>query len=193
MPRTKEFDPEIALDKALKLFWHKGYAETSMRDVVAYTGVAHAGLYNVFGSKRDLFLMALKHHLKVNLPRLSAKINAPDSGRAELEQFFLFVLKIVQSGNFDDGCFMANSAVAFGTEPSDILDIFNEHVDRMENNFRTALENAKAKGEVRADLDPLSMADLLVTLFNGIAVLTRGGSGYDRIERSIRTALAMLD
>jgi TetR/AcrR family transcriptional repressor of nem operon len=193
MARTKEFDPDKTLDKALALFWHKGYAETSMRDVVAHTGVAHAGLYSVFGSKRDLFRAALERHLEVNLAELSAQLAAPESGRAELEQFFWTMLNIIQTGNFEDGCFMANSAVAFGTEPGDILDIFNDHVERMEANFRIALENAVARGEVRADLDPLAVADLLVTLFNGMAVLARGGSGYGRIERGIRTALSILD
>ena len=193
MARVREFDPDKTLDKALELFWHKGYAETSMRDVVAYTGVAHAGLYNVFGSKRELFRAALERHLNVNMARLSAKLASPDSGRAELEEFFLVMLNFVQTGNFDDGCFMANSAVAFGTEPGDILDIFNDHIERMETNFQIALENAKARGEVRADLDPLAVADLLVTVFNGMAVLARGSSGYDRIERSVRTALTILD
>ena len=193
MARTKEFDPDKTFDKALALFWHKGYAETSMRDVVAYTGVAHAGLYSVFGSKRELFRSALERHLDINMTRLTAKLTSPNSGRAELEQFFFMMLEFVQTGNFDDGCFMANSAVAFGTEPGDILDIFNEHIERMESSFRIALENAKACGEVRADLDPLAVADLLVTVFNGMAVLARGNSGYDRIERSIRTALTVLD
>ena len=193
MARTKEFDPDKTLDKALELFWHKGYAQTSMRDVVAYTGVAHAGLYSVFGSKRDLFRSALERHLNVNLTRPVAKLASPDSGRAELEQFFLMMLDIVQTGNFNDGCFMANSAVAFGTEPGDILDIFNDHIERMEASFRIALDNARARGEVRADLDSLAVADLLVTVFNGMAVLARGGSGYDRIERSIRTAFTTLD
>ena len=52
MARVREFDPKEALAKALDLFWRKGYAETTMRDVVAYTGVAHAGLYSAFGSKQ---------------------------------------------------------------------------------------------------------------------------------------------
>ena len=193
MSRIIEFDPDKTLDKALELFWHKGYAETSVRDVAAYTGVAHAGLYSVFGSKRDLFRTALERHLNVNFTHLSAKLASPDSGRNELEQFFLTMLNLVKTGNFSDGCFFVNSAVAFGTEPGEILDIYNEYIERMEANFQFALENAKARDEVRADLDPLAVADLLVTVFNGMAVLARGGSGYDRIERSIRSALSILD
>ena len=193
MARNREFDPDKALDKALELFWHKGYAETSMRDVVEYTGVAHAGLYSAFGSKRNLYKTALERHRDVNMTHLLSMLEAAAAGRAEIEQFFMMMLNIVKTGNFADGCFMANTAVSFGTEPSDILDIFTEHVERMEAGFRSALENAKAKEEVSAELDPLAVADMLVTIFNGMAVLARGGSEYGRIERSVQTALKLLD
>ena len=193
MARNREFDPDKALDKALELFWHKGYAETSMRDVVEYTGVAHAGLYSAFGSKRNLYKTALERHRDVNMTHLLSMLESPAAGRAEIEQFFMMMLNIVKTGNFSDGCFMANTAVSFGTEPSDILDIFTEHVERMEAGFRSALENAKAKEELSADLDPLAVADMLVTIFNGMAVLARGGLEYGRIERSVQTALKLLD
>lgn len=193
MARTREFDPDKALDRAIELFWHKGYAETSMRDLVAYTGVAHAGLYNAFGSKRELYRAALERHRDGNMTRLLSGLASPDAGRAELEQFFDMMLTIVKTGNFQDGCFMANTAVAFGTEPSDILDIFNEHIERLETGFLNALENAKARGEVPSNLDPVAVADLLVAVFNGMAVMARGGSGCDRIERSVRTAFFVLD
>lgn len=193
MARTREFDPEKALDKALQLFWQKGYAETSMRDVVAFTGVSHAGLYSAFGNKRSLYIASLKRHLDVNMTRLIQDIESPDAGRAEIEQFFSMMLTIVKTGNFENGCFMANTAVAFGTEPGEILDIFNAHIERMEIGFQTALEKAKERGEIRADLDPLAVADMLVTIFNGMAVLARGRSGYGRIERSVHTAFKILD
>jgi AcrR family transcriptional regulator len=193
MSRIREFDPDKALNKALQLFWHKGYAETSMRDLVAHTGVAHAGLYSAFGSKRALFRATLEHHRDVNMTHLLSDLESSDSGRVELEQFFTMMLTIVKTGNFKDGCFMANTAVAFGTESSDILDVFNSHIDRMEAAFQMALERAKARGEVRTNLNPRNVAVFLVTIFNGIAVLARGRSGYGRIERSIHTALSILD
>ena len=193
MARHREFDPDKALDKAIDIFWHNGYAETSMRDVVAYTGVAHAGLYSAFGSKRSLYRAALQRHYDVNLTQLFGAFQASDAGRAEIEQFFMMMLHIIKTGNFDNGCFMANTAVSFGTEPSDILDLFLAHIERMETGFLTALQNAKANDDVREDIDPLAVADMLVTIFNGMAVLARGGAEYGRIERSVHTALKILD
>ena len=55
MPRTREFDPDQALEQALGLFWQRGYADTSMEDLVEVTGVSRYGLYGAFGNKRELF------------------------------------------------------------------------------------------------------------------------------------------
>lgn len=66
MTRTREFDVNETLDRAMHLFWKKGYVETSVRDLVEYTGVAHAGLYSAFGDKEGLFKAAVrKYCLKI--------------------------------------------------------------------------------------------------------------------------------
>lgn len=52
LTRIREFDVNDTMDKAMHLFWQKGYVETSVRDLVKYTGVAHAGLYSAFGDKK---------------------------------------------------------------------------------------------------------------------------------------------
>ncbi|MFE5588533.1 helix-turn-helix domain-containing protein, partial [Kitasatospora sp. NPDC056531] len=59
MARTKEFDPDAALQAALELFWRRGYEATSMADLVEGLGIARASIYATFGSKRELYLRAL--------------------------------------------------------------------------------------------------------------------------------------
>ena len=193
MPRVREFDPEQALEKAIELFWHKGYAETSTRDLVAYTGVAHAGLYSAFGSKRKIFRAALvqyRDRIKTQLLNQAQKI---PSGRMLIEQFFETMLEAVRTGNYQDGCFMVNTGIEFGDEAGDILDIVNEHMNGLIEIFEDALTRAKSQDEVRTDLDPKATAEFLVTVFNGMAVFARSHSPYARIERSIRLALKELD
>ena len=193
MARVREFDPEEALEKALALFWRNGYAETTMRDVVAYTGVAHAGLYGAFGSKHDLFKAALIHHRNTTMAWLLRDLEAPDAGRPEVEQFFEALLDIIESGDFDNGCFMLNTGIAFGGKDDDIMDNVHAHLEQMVQAFQRALERAKAQGDVRADLDPRATAEFLVSVFNGTAAFARARTPYDRIERSVRTALKELD
>ena len=193
MARVREFDSEEALEKALELFWRKGYAETTMRDVVAYTGVAHAGLYSAFGSKRALFMKALLHHRNTTMARLLSNLKLLEAGRAELEQFFETLLHIIKTGDFQNGCFMLNTAIEFGGEDNDIMVNVHAHIEQMVHAFQGALERARERGEVRADLDPRATAEFFVSVFNGTAAFARAREPYERIERSVRTALKELD
>ena len=60
MAREREFDPTTALDQAMLLFWERGFASTSMEDIVDSTGVSRYGIYGTFGNKRELYIASLQ-------------------------------------------------------------------------------------------------------------------------------------
>ena len=64
MPWEKSFDRSEALEKAMMVFWQKGYKKTSVADIVAATGASRYGLYDEFGDKHALYLAALDHYEK---------------------------------------------------------------------------------------------------------------------------------
>jgi len=61
MARTKEFDPEVVLDRALDLFWQRGYEATSLSDLTRAMGINAPSLYAAFDCKEALFGEALRH------------------------------------------------------------------------------------------------------------------------------------
>src|ERR1700739_4780241 len=62
MERPKQCDPEIAADQAMEVFWRKGYAATTPQDLVDALGIGKGSLYNAFGSKHELFELALRRY-----------------------------------------------------------------------------------------------------------------------------------
>ena len=62
MPWEKQFDSDKALTDAMNIFWSRGYESTSMQDLVDSMGINRGSLYATFGSKRSLFLQALRHY-----------------------------------------------------------------------------------------------------------------------------------
>ena len=62
MPRPKEFNPDDALEKAMQVFWHKGYEATSMEDLLTAMDLNRGSLYDTFGDKRQLFLKAIDRY-----------------------------------------------------------------------------------------------------------------------------------
>ena len=59
MGRPRGFDEQDAVAAATTVFRERGYAATSVDDLVAATGVHRGSLYGVFGSKHGLFLRVL--------------------------------------------------------------------------------------------------------------------------------------
>ena len=55
MARSKEFEENEVLDKAMKLFWEQGYEKTSMTDLVEHMGIHRRSLYDTFGDKHHCF------------------------------------------------------------------------------------------------------------------------------------------
>lgn len=192
MPRTREFDPQKTLEKAMQLFWQRGYADTSMRDLVEYTGVAHAGLYSAFGSKQGLYEAALRYYRDTTMKRLLADLETADAGQAALEAFFDRILDMIRAGQFEDGCLMVNTAIEFGDTVQaehSILGLVSQHMERLRSAFEQALIRAKQQEAVQPDCDPQALADFLVTVFNGVTVMARAKTDYQRIENTVRIAL----
>lgn len=160
-----------------------------MRDLVDYTGVAHAGLYAAFGDKETLFAAAVGQYRKQVGDWLMRDLEGPTSGRAEIEALFDRVRKGVETGGFENGCFM----VATGVELGPRLDGPQMSFSRMQSGFENALVHAVKNGEVRKSLDPGKTAIALMTSFNGISVLIRSGCPHNVVHEAINGALGLLD
>ena len=82
MARTKEFEPLVALDTAMELFWRKGYEATSMRELLDAMGIGRGSFYDTFGDKHALFLSALDRFQEVRTgPRPSTRPTSRGSRR----------------------------------------------------------------------------------------------------------------
>lgn len=192
MARTREFDPDEALAKAMRLFWQKGYHDTSMRDLVAHTGVSHAGLYSAFGSKHGLLTAALDRYQKDMMTEAIEALESPEASLPAVREHFERLFKLGRTPEFRDGCLACNCAVELASEDEAVAARVQGYLERLTGAFRGALERAKARGEVSADLDPAAMADLLAATQMSMAMLMRARWDVERIEGLARAALAQL-
>jgi TetR/AcrR family transcriptional repressor of nem operon len=88
MARHKAFDQEDVLDKAVAVFWAKGYEATSMQDLVDAMGIQRGSLYATFGSKQQLFLQSLERYGKVVVKQFLDILQSKPSGVESIELFF---------------------------------------------------------------------------------------------------------
>lgn len=189
MARTREFDTEQALNKAIELFWQQGYAHTSMRQMVKHTGVSHAGLYTAFGGKDELFLKALRHYQSNLFAYLFSGICSPKASLKEIYKLFAFITTAKDDHYFKYGCFIANTAIEFGAGTGAVQEVILNTYQRQESAFAQALRNAKRQKLVPEDLHEEHQAAKLTALFYGCTSLTRMNAPSASIQAAVDQAL----
>ena len=173
MPRAKTYDPDQALDSAMRLFWRQGYHATSIQDLVEATGLNRSSLYSAYGGKEELFLAAVEHYLaEINRSRLAA-LQAEGSPRAALESYFEDLVHFATGEGRQLGCLLTNSAIEFCADEDDLAKRIYGIFGDVEEAFTDLIRRAQAAGEISADKDPRAAARFLVTLINGLRVMSR--------------------
>ncbi|MFB4311836.1 TetR/AcrR family transcriptional regulator [Actinomadura sp. GTD37] len=193
MARTKEFDPDAALGRALDLFWERGYEATSMADLVDHLGIARASIYGTFGGKRELYLKALERYLQDTDPKIAEALSQPGP-----------VLPAVRAliGRYTDesardrprrGCLVVNTAVELAARDADAARLVEASWSFLEASLTSALTRARAQGELSPGKDPRALARLLLVLLQGMRVLGRAPADDGRLRDAAREALSLLD
>ncbi|MFG2497120.1 TetR/AcrR family transcriptional regulator [Streptomyces sp. NPDC048441] len=194
MARTKEFDPDAALQSALELFWQRGYEATSMADLVEGLGIGRASIYATFGNKHDLYLKALERYARLQNPRLLAELSQPGPAlpavRAVVRRFG------GESGSDDGrliGCFITNTASELGPHDEAAARCVERSWEHIETLLHSALVRAQAQGELPDDRDPLAIARMLLTLMQGLRVVGKASKDPARVRDATEQALTLLD
>lgn len=190
MPRTKEFEPNVVLNKAMWLFWSKGYLDTSMDDLVRETGISRYGFYSTFGDKHALFLKAMDYYSNTMIANLLEPMERPDASVAEVKAYFNTLLGMSQTREGQLGCLIANTAVELAQTDEPIASRVNNHFTRMRAAFQNALRNSVEQGEITIDQD--TYADYLVGVANGFVVCVRAKMSYETLQHFFEVALASL-
>lgn len=192
MARLQEFDPDVALERAMQLFWAQGFSESSMEELVKKTGVARAGLYKVFGDKSGLFQAALTKYVSENIEDMFRPLNTPDANLPEIEALFQRVVALAKAGRFRRGCFLVNSAQEVCGGRGEIGKLIQRTLTFQTRCFRMALENARRTGRVRKTLSPKQSADALIVSFFGLATLARAGAPWSVLDHASKASIASL-
>ncbi|MFG1697850.1 TetR/AcrR family transcriptional regulator [Nonomuraea sp. NPDC049309] len=188
MARTKEFDPDVALQRALELFWERGYESTSVNDLVERLGVAKASIYATFGGKRELYIKALDRYLRRRdvIGPLAQPGPAVPAVRAFLDSYVATCL----ADELRRGCMVVNSAVEFASRDPGVLAKVAASWTELETALAGALTRARAQGEIPESKDPQALARFLLVLLQGLQVLARADPDPRRLRDAVDQAMA---
>jgi TetR/AcrR family transcriptional repressor of nem operon len=189
--RPREFDEEEVLDRAMKVFWTKGYASTSLDDLVHGTGIARQSLYGAFRDKHSLFLRALGRYLDKNArPLRSVLAKAPSVAEALRGVFSAIAEQAVRDKQ--RGCMLVNAIAELVPGDPEVSALVAKNHRFLVASFRIGLERAAKAGELAAGADVNELAHYLVAAYQGLRVVARVDQSRAHLNAIARSALSFL-
>lgn len=163
MGRKKTYQRDQVLNKAMKLFWKKGYEGTHLQELVAETGLNRFSLYKEFGGKDGLFQEAMTIYLK-KLQEISADLRHEPLG---LDNIIRYVDTLMKT-DFSYGCFMVNTLTERFVLHDAITQRLRLFVKGAEESLLKNLKAARENDEIDAKLDIDALAKFLVVFDIGL-------------------------
>lgn len=191
MARSKEFDENAVLDKAMKLFWEQGYEKTSMTDLVECMGIHRRSLYDTFGDKHTLFLKAMDRFGEKTNAALAAGVKRSETAKEALQFIFNFMID-GQEGS-PSGCFMVNSAVELAARDADVDSKFMKMFTVAEQQLKEIILWGQRDGEFATGSDAEELAEYLHNVWVGLRVMARTSVDKDKLRRIANTSIQFLE
>lgn len=176
MARPKAFDVDQALERAMELFWLKGYHATSLPDLVEHMGIGRQSLYDTYGGKRQLFLQALDRYSTVMIGGALCRLEQSGASLDDLTAFLEAVVAYQTGKRLRTACLMINSAMELAIRDKEVARRVGAHHRRMEGAFRRALERAESLEEIHPLLPTDVVARHMVATVLGMIVAAKSGA-----------------
>jgi TetR/AcrR family transcriptional regulator, transcriptional repressor for nem operon len=193
MPRPKEFNPDDAIEKAMQVFWHKGYEATSMEDLLSAMDLNRGSLYDTFGDKRQLFLKVIDRYCTTFASSKFSFLDQPGPALPILRQF---INGMIEGGLADPqrrGCLISNTVMELSPHEKEIAGRLRQTLKMAEDTFFKVLTRAQQQGELQKGQDPRALARFFITMMQGAVVMIKAGAPADVVKQTAETALSILN
>lgn len=166
----------------MRLFWRKGYAATSVEDLIETLHLSRSSLYDTFGDKRSLFLEALKFYSERVLSATTRTLNESSSPIAGIQKVFDDLIASVGNESGALGCFMVNSVAELVPYDSEVTETAAKYADSLQQLFTTVLTEARSQNLVTKKQTPEQFAAYIFNTVQGIRVLIKSGATREQIQ-----------
>ena len=192
MARTKVFDEQEILSKAMKMFWEKGYYATSAQDLVKGLGISRSSLYDTFGFKHSLFLQCLTKYRKEWIDPVIESANHITDPETYIRGLFDFIKRETFDLNHTRGCFWVNTAIEMDPADSEISAIAKSIMIDTENAFYKVIKQGQAEGVFTTKHTARLLAKFVLNSISGLRVSVKLGTDEKIFDNTINMCLSFL-
>lgn len=172
--RPRAYEPDVALARAMEVFWRDGFAATSLDTISAATGMNRPSLYAAFGDKRDIYVKAYERYRERARERMAAIFASDQPVSKLLRQVYAIAIDMYVSGEDGPrGCFTVMTATSEAASDPQIRALAVTGMVEMDRAFARLFKAAQARGELPASADPAMLAQLATATIHTLAVRAR--------------------
>lgn len=190
--RPRNFDRELALTRALDIFWLKGYEPASIQELCVAMEINPPSLYAAFGNKAQLFLESMRYYETKYWDHIWEKmVREPDLYKA-VNDFFLQAAKILTAPDLPCGCMVVLAAINVSANSQEVLNEVKKLRQEGRDCFLARLEQGIQTGQLPVGTDVEVLAYTFNTLLEGMSIQARDGLSQTALEGIGRAAMAIL-
>ncbi len=190
--RPRQFDTDVALDNAMRVFREKGYHGATINDLSEAMQLTAGSIYKAFQDKRGLFLQVFTRYTSLRNKALAERLNQQPDGRACIAELLRFYLESASSVDGRRGCLVVGSAIELKQFDSELAALVHAALTRNQHAILQLIEQGQQDGSINAQHDASALSHVLLCLVLGMRV---AGKAQDLPARDtlLKTALRLLD
>ena len=169
--RPRSFDVDAAVERAMNVFWSRGYHATALPDLLRATKLSRGSLYAAFGDKHTLFLRALDRYIADALTRMDTEFASGREPVQGLRTYLAGYVDRTSGANGRRGCLLVATAMELAGQDAEVARRVAGFFKAMETKVADALSRAKAAGKLADGVEPSSAAKILVCFVEGLRVV----------------------
>ncbi|MFT4192905.1 MAG: TetR/AcrR family transcriptional regulator [Comamonas sp.] len=169
--RPREFDDTMVIEAAMDVFWSNGYDGSSAQDLCDRTGLGRGSLYNAFGSKQNLYHLALIHYQELGIQAQSQILNGPGSVKERLRALMEWGIARDLGSSKGRGCMALLAALGHAGKDPAVAEITRIYVNRLEQVLCHVFAVGQHNGEIPSTVSALEMARAFLGSYYGLRVL----------------------
>ena len=191
--RPRGFDRDAALQRAMEVFWAKGYDGAALSDLTAAMGINPPSLYAAFGSKEALFREAVDLYGAIEGTEIWAAIDEAPTAREAIRQFLTATANVFTRPGKPPGCLVVLSALHPNDTNENVYRVLREKRADNVATLRDRLKRAVREGELPKGVDTLAVATFYVTVQQGMSIQARDGATRETLRAVADSAMAAWD
>jgi AcrR family transcriptional regulator len=169
----------MALERAMHVFWAKGYEGAALSDLTRAMRINRPSLYAAFGNKEQLFRKVLDRYMNGPLAFFGKALGAAKA-RDVIEQIFLGAANMPSDPRTPVGCLVVQGALACGDAAGSVRKEIAARRAAAKVALRRRLQRAKREGDLPSNADPAELSSYVMTVLHGMAVQGADGANQDQ-------------